>query len=352
MQIRKQELRTGLLVVVTLSILVGVLLALGAPGVFKAVNTYRIFFDNAGGINQGAPVLLAGRKIGQVTRLFSPVAPEDRPPKFPKYEALVEVRVSRDARIYREVQVRMQQYSLLGEQVIDFSSGDPEKGLAPNGAFFVGERQKDFGTTIAEAVTVVKDVVTPVAQEAQLTMQQLRATAVNLQTMTGPGGNIDQTVVRFRELGDNLAHMTGPHGPLKRALVNVEQLVGPDGHLNSALTNIDRITSDLVKTDRIDRTLSNLQATTGKLNRTIDGLTPELNAVARNLSQGTDTLKRQPWRLIWPVTKRYPEEPRVILQNQPRPHPPQEQVGRLPAQERERERGGRRSSRQRSEPVK
>src|SRR5438309_1710977 len=143
MPIRREEVRTGLLVLVSIAIITGVLLALGAPGVFKPVNTYRIFFDDAGGIKQGAPVLLAGRKIGQVTQLFSPVPLEDRPEKFKNYEALVEVRVDRDAQIFREVRVRMQSYSLLGEQVIDFSSGQPQSGLAGNRAYFVGERAKD-----------------------------------------------------------------------------------------------------------------------------------------------------------------------------------------------------------------
>ena len=73
MEIRREEVRTGLLVIVSIAIITLVLLAIGAPGVFKATNTYRIYFDNAAGLNQGAPVLLAGRHIGQVTNLLSPV---------------------------------------------------------------------------------------------------------------------------------------------------------------------------------------------------------------------------------------------------------------------------------------
>ena len=43
----------------------------GAPGVFKPVNTYNVFFDNAGGAKLGAPVMLAGRKIGQINKIGS-----------------------------------------------------------------------------------------------------------------------------------------------------------------------------------------------------------------------------------------------------------------------------------------
>src|SRR5438067_13189907 len=77
MQLQRNEVLTGLLVVATLAILTGILVLLGAPGLFRPLATYRLYFDNAAGIKLGAPVLLAGRKIGQVQKLYSPVSPEE-----------------------------------------------------------------------------------------------------------------------------------------------------------------------------------------------------------------------------------------------------------------------------------
>src|SRR5436190_18570711 len=77
MQLRRNEILTGLLVLTSVAILTGLLILLGAPGLFRPLATYRIYLDNAAGIKLGAPVLLAGRKIGQVDRLFSPVSKED-----------------------------------------------------------------------------------------------------------------------------------------------------------------------------------------------------------------------------------------------------------------------------------
>ena len=74
MQIHKNELGTGILVLVTLGVSVAILVVIGMPGVLKPLNTYRIYYDNANGIRPGAPVLLAGREIGKVTALESPVA--------------------------------------------------------------------------------------------------------------------------------------------------------------------------------------------------------------------------------------------------------------------------------------
>src|SRR3982751_3877570 len=105
MNVLREEIRTGLLVVISLAILVLVVLYLGAPGVFVPQKTYYIYVENAGGLKQGADVALAGRKIGQVVQLFSPVDEAERPD--PKYETKVEVRVVRAAKIYKEVKVQV-----------------------------------------------------------------------------------------------------------------------------------------------------------------------------------------------------------------------------------------------------
>src|ERR1700676_1842743 len=130
MQLQRNEVMTGLLVVGTVAIITAVLILLGAPGLFRPLVTYKIYVDNAAGIKQGAAVMLAGRKIGQVQRLYSPVsAEEDRraqeaaaaihPPDpnasatpadgKPKFEARVDVQVDKNAVVYRDAHTRLMQ---------------------------------------------------------------------------------------------------------------------------------------------------------------------------------------------------------------------------------------------------
>src|SRR5438045_3226192 len=137
MQLQRNEILTGLLVLLTLAILTGILVLLGAPGLFRPLVIYRIYLDNAAGIKLGAPVLLAGRKIGQVDKLYSPVSKEEAeradaaaealrgsalntpqtPPPKPnatpapaetrrKYEARIDVRVDKNAGVYRDAKAR------------------------------------------------------------------------------------------------------------------------------------------------------------------------------------------------------------------------------------------------------
>ena len=139
---------TGILVVVTFGILFGVLVVLGMPGVLRPLNTFRIYYDNANGIRPGAPVLLAGREIGKVTVLHSPVPLDQRPKDHPDYEVSIDVQVAKDAAIYRKVTVHLAQQGLMGQQAIDFVQGEAETGLAENHTEFVGERVPDIAESM------------------------------------------------------------------------------------------------------------------------------------------------------------------------------------------------------------
>ena len=144
---------------------------LGAPGLFRPLVIYKVYFDNAAGIKLGAPVLLAGRKIGQVKSLSSPVTREEAAHALeaagnlgtvtgndtkgakglPRLEARIDVEVDRTAVVYKNSNVRLMTLGLLGETAIDFSGGNDHSGRSEAGQVFVGNRVPDFGEAIAKS---------------------------------------------------------------------------------------------------------------------------------------------------------------------------------------------------------
>ena len=322
MNIHRNEIRTGLLVVLSLAALVGLLLYLGSPGVFVPQKTFRIYFDNAAGLEPGAPVLLAGRKIGQVTKLFSPVPEKDRP--TPKTETLVEVQVAKSAEIFSKVKVQMTQPSLLGKHVIDFTSGEEASGLATDGAHFLGDRPGG----LADAVPQVLEKLDPALTKATATLDSLQKTADNLTKITAEGSDLPVAFAEFRKFGTNLNELSGPDGTLRRSLKNVETMTSDDGKLGVALDHIADITgpgSNLAKTlantekftaqlsanKDIEITLRNFRRASENLDRQFGRLGGKFSDIAENLEQASDTVKRQPWRLIWPTTKKYETDGRA-----------------------------------------
>jgi ABC-type transporter Mla subunit MlaD len=160
------------------AVLVGTHIYHGSPGVIEPHKTFNNFFDNASGLDPGAPVLLAGRRIGRVTTLHSPVPEKDRPD--PDQETLVEVEVDKSSKIFKKVKARMSLPSLLGKPVIDFTSGEEDSGLAPDGAIFVGERTPG----LSEALPTIMEKLDPVLAKVTETLDGLKKTGDNLSNVT------------------------------------------------------------------------------------------------------------------------------------------------------------------------
>ncbi len=304
MQVIRSEIRTGLLVLITIGALVALVLYIGAPGVFKKLNTYYVQIDNASGIKPGAPVNLAGRKVGQIIDLKSPVPLKDRPAGKPNYEVLITVRVEADAPLYKACATRMVSYGLLSELVIDFTKGDETSGRAENGFTFVGERD----AALSELAPKVLDKLEPLLISGRETLAELKTTVSNIGKITATDSEFNIALSRFRILGDNLVKLTDPQGSITLSL---NQSMGS---LKNSMSNIERFTKEF-KPDDINVTLANFREASSDLNRavgtldnTLSALGPDLVATSRNASQFTDTIKRQPWRIIWPSTKNYSDD--------------------------------------------
>jgi len=305
----RNEFRTGLLVLLTAAILAVALIYLGAPGWAGERRVFRVYFDNASGINIGAPVMLAGRKIGQVSALISPV-PESQRPR-PELAVVVEVAVDPTAKIYREEHVWMIQYSLLGEQVIDFTKGNEASGLATADTKFIGERQAG----LSEVGQKMLEKLDPMVGSATLAMQDLQKTSARLAEITKEGSDLALAIASFRQFGDQLVVLSGSDGAMQQTLDNLRLLTGEESPLARTLTNAEKFTGSLADNKDIGISLrnfrqasANFSSTARGLKSTVNGIRPGIDQTVHNAEQFTDTVKRQPWRLIWPSTKKYPED--------------------------------------------
>src|SRR5437773_7019161 len=247
--------------------------------------------------------MLAGRKIGQVQKLFSPVSPKEEKsaqeadaaihppePNFsptpaetkPRFEVRVDVQVDKSARVYRDVRSPLTQLGLLGDMAIDITQETEGSGRAKDGDMFAGERTPDLGEAAAKMLEVIK----PVATEATNTMKDLQQTAQNLNRLTDENSELTLALAQFKTFATHLVDITAP-----------------DSALSHSLTNIEKISTSLTENDNIKVTLQNLRSSSEKLKVA----TTELEPAGQNIKQFSETIKTQPWRLIWPSTKKYAE---------------------------------------------
>jgi ABC-type transporter Mla subunit MlaD len=303
MQLRRNEIMTGLLVLSTVAVLCFILILLGAPGLFRPLIVYKLYFDNAAGIKLGAPVLLAGRKVGQVKDLNSPVSREDAAhaleaaanlgsvsggaEALPRLEVRIDIEVDRTALVYKNSNVRLMTLGLLGETAIDISGGTDHSARAEAGQVFIGNRVPDFSEAIAKMIGIIG----PVATQATATFKELQNTVAHLSKIT-----------------DEDAPLTLALGEFKTFTEHLNDLTAPDSSLSKSLTHIEDLSNQLTKNDNITVTLANFRDASAKLDAALESMNPDLKATIGNAKDFTATVRSQPWRLIWPSTKKYPQD--------------------------------------------
>jgi ABC-type transporter Mla subunit MlaD len=307
MQILRSEVRTGLLVILTLGLVVGIVLYLSSPGFFRPLKSFRVYFDDAAGIKPGAAVLLAGRKIGTVAEIQSPVPLNDRPESKPNFEAMVRVQVAYDAQIYKETTVSMRSFGLLAELVIDFTNGNPNSGLAEVNEKFAGTRAPDLG----EVGPLIIQKLEPALKQSEATLAELQKTSRNLTLVTAKDSVLTGALKNFQDVGANLKGITDKGGGINSVLMQVHEALD---RVHDVLGNFQNITLQLVKDNNLQKTLANFDSSSAKLkvildslDKTLNSALPRIDLIVSDVGQLTDKLKRQPWRVIWPSTIKYSE---------------------------------------------
>ena len=143
-QLKWSQLRVGLTVVVaSATLMVLIFLMSGTGGWFTKKITLRSYFDNAGGLRQGAPVRLAGVDIGNVTRIRivggNPMTP---------VEVTMKVNTKYSFNLRKDSITLMSTAGVLGETYVDVDSSTAK-----------GPEAKDGDTLAARSQPELQDVV-------------------------------------------------------------------------------------------------------------------------------------------------------------------------------------------------
>jgi hypothetical protein len=132
----------------------------------------------------------------------------------------------------------------------------------------------------------------------------LQKTSQNLTALTAHDSVLTGTLKNFEGVGANLKGITEKGGGVDSALTRLQDV----------LSNVKDVTGQLEKDDNLEKTLANFKAASARLkiildslDRTMNSVLPRLDLIVQDVNQLTDKLKRQPWRVVWPTTIKYPE---------------------------------------------
>jgi paraquat-inducible protein B len=248
-----------------------------------------LFTGSVRGLSPDAPVEFRGIRVGSVDGAsfkYLPGDPERRVPVLIKIDpALLFDRAAKDTATAQ---------SLVAESV-----GKGLRASLKTGSLLTGQLYVDLDFQKDAALATVTHVegydVLPTTASSGIEDLQEKVGALLEKFKALP---IEKTVENANE---TLA-------AAKSAVSNVDKLTGPGSSLEKTLKNADKITTELAGSKDIGATLHNLRTTSTELNTTVKDLSVQFKKVGQNLAEASDTVKRQPWRLIWPSTKKYDED--------------------------------------------
>src|SRR5213078_1937779 len=139
------KFRVGLFVLVALATFLGAVYALGARArLFEARYTIHAEFTEVGGLIEGATVRLAGVQIGRVTGVtLSPKAGT-------KVRVTMTVARRFHDRIRRDSEARIATQGLLGDKIVEITSGSPDAPPLAPGETLTARETFEMGRMFAE----------------------------------------------------------------------------------------------------------------------------------------------------------------------------------------------------------
>ena len=270
-QLKWSQLRVGLTVLIasaTLAVLI--FLMSGTAGWFASKITLRSYFDNAGGLREGAPVRLAGVDIGNVET----VRIVDGKPATP-VEVTMKVTTKYRRNLLKDSVTLLTTAGVLGETYVDIDSSTAKGPVATDGDTLAARDQPD-----------IQDVV----RASQGTLQNMDALLKRLDRIvafveSGQGSigkviyspalydQLNATVIEFKGLMDDIQKGKGSLGPLltsdeayKKAIAALDKLNVVVDDLQQGKGTAGKLLNDQELYNNLNKTVANVRQLTDDIN--------------------------------------------------------------------------------------
>ena len=311
-EVRWSQLKVGVLIVVALVLLTSLVFLISGSvgGPFSKKIIAYTYFENAAGLQEGAPVTLEGVTIGSVTNIQVTAQRKLTPVK-------VTMRIS--ARhidtLHKDSKASLSTIGVLGDTIVDINSQYATGPTLQNGD---------------ELPTMETPSVTDVVKASQGTIEQLNVILAKLNALvdsiTSGNGSIGQLIgsdalykqffsaaAQINTLATNLNQGKGSIGKLMtddalydRANASVAKLDAIANDLNNGKGSIGKLLKDQSLYDNLNKTVLNANALIANINagkgglgylandpnfaKKLDDTVNKLNLILTNVSDGKGTL--------------------------------------------------------------
>ncbi|MBM4357710.1 MAG: MCE family protein [Deltaproteobacteria bacterium] len=343
---RSLEVKVGLLILAAMVLLAAFILVMGGIN-FQPTYELSVGFDNPGGLQSGAPVKIAGVKVGKVKQIDFSGGQTD--PKSGAPLPLVHARISLEKRFQPSIHDNATFYittqGVLGEQFLAVDPGSNDRPALDSGASIRGLDPPRLDRLIAESYDLLHTMVGALREHKP----QLKGVFEGLaKTLNGTGTFFDRNADKIDRIADNVVKMSDDgvalvqgaktkyveNSQIDRIMQHAEAITGAGARAvppllekdvpallektNATVDGANKVVSLLSSPDelaRIKNTLANVEATSQSAKVAV----ADAQAIAAHIKKGKGTvgaivmdeqlfddlqelardLKHNPWKFFW-----------------------------------------------------
>ncbi|MBN2012612.1 MCE family protein [candidate division KSB1 bacterium] len=287
MDYRPQEIKAGLMVVVSAILLIAFLIAVSGLKLFKKTNEYTVRYDYTGGLEVGSTVRFGGMEVGVIKDMHI----------YPKDNSLIEfvLEIDDSIPVKTNSEAMVTSIGLMGEQHINITTGHPDSALLPPGSLLRAKEVpslSQLAEPMAEIATQVNETLTEIrALFGSDNQKQIASIFVNLNDLLEKNQesiatmmeNTNKAIQDLNSLTDkvddlllnNESNISNSMQHLEETLQQTKNLMK---HVDRMIVDLDNVV--LTKGTNFNEIMDNLQRTTG------------------NLEEFSRSIKDRPWQLI------------------------------------------------------
>lgn len=333
---RSIEVKVGMLILTAAGLLTAFIIVMGGIN-FQPAYSIFVDFDNPGGLQTGAPVKIAGVKVGKIKE----IAFRGGQMTNGKRDALVRLRIDVEKRYQPSVHTNSIFYvttqGVLGEQFLAIEPGSSDQPVLPEGAVVRAIDPPRLDMLVAEMYELLHSTVSSIRENKD---DIGKAFTGLTRTLKGTGDFFDKNGNKLDQLADNAVKISEHADEL---VVGAKGKFVENPQLDRILDNVDKTTGTLAKegpplladaketianTKRLTATLGD-PAAQAKIKQAVDdvaditsrakAMTVDAQAVVSHMRRGKGTvgalvmdeqlfddlqelardLKHNPWKFLW-----------------------------------------------------
>jgi phospholipid/cholesterol/gamma-HCH transport system substrate-binding protein len=235
------EVKVGVLILVSLGILAAFVLIMGGLS-FEKTYTLYVDFDNPGGLQSGAPVRVAGVKVGKVSELSfmgGKIDPKTNRRTLVRAKIAIEARV-KDS-IHEDADFYVTTQGVLGEQYMAIDPGSPQKGIMQEGTIVKGIDPPRLDLFLAKAYELLDTAMTGIRNNRELISDIATNTAGLLK-------GLNTTLADNRErINRTMANLESLSAEANTLTVHARTQYVDNPKIARTIDNIDRLSTDIQK---------------------------------------------------------------------------------------------------------